>query len=302
MICRNCGTNLSDGARFCAKCGQKVENVAQGTGMNTAPNKGMSTSSNMYYGQPVNNGNYNQNKPKRKHTALIAISIVLAGFFLLIGIVFIGAISSIVLSNDNNRDAGQSEAENPYYDDVIRCMQGEWHVWEKDGTRRTFYIDGTRVTEYIHYHILGKDSQVDGDIETTDRKGELEIVNNNRIVENLYYKYDENADSIELTCDGNILGRNDVYRRIGELIQGDWNDFNSNKKDGSKHYFTFENNKYILKNSSNGIIYSGKVEINPDGKLILSTSKDNVLTIYYKYDENKDSIVLTFEGNVLEKK
>lgn len=297
MFCRNCGTNLSDGARFCSKCGQKVEYVAQGAGMNTSSNIGINTSSNMYNDRPVNSGNYNQNKPKKKHTALIAIAIVLGGIFLLIGIVFI---SAVFLSKGDDKDAGQSEAEDPYYDDVIRCIQGDWYVWEKDGTRRAFCIDGTRVTEYMHFDILGEDSQVNGDIETTDRKGELKIVDNNCIVENLYYTYDENTDSIELTCNGNILKRNDVYGRIGELIQGDWNDFNSIEEGGLKHYFTFVDNEFILEFSS-GYSDSGKVEINPDGKLILSTSYADVLTIYYEYDENTDSIVLTFEGNVLEK-
>ena len=115
-------------------------------------------------------------------------------------------------------------------------------------------------------------------------------------MENLYYTYDENTDSIELTCNGNILKRNDVYGRIGELIQGDWNDFNSIEEGGTGHYFTFKGTEFTLLGST------GNIEITPDGRLILSAShNDTVFTIYYEYDENADSIVLTYEGNVLEK-
>ena len=297
MICRNCGAKLNDGARFCAKCGQKVENVPQGTGMNTPPNTGMNTSSNMYYGQPVNSGNYNQNKPKKKHTALIALAIVLAGIFLLIGIVFISAIVSAVLSYDDDKTAGQSEGvalqEDPYYDDVVRCMQGSWYIWEEDGTWYSFDIDGTNFSEYIHFpNFRNQSYYYSGYIEMTDKKGELTFLEKyddyNRVRETIYYKYDENTDSIELTHEGYKLERNDVRGRIRELIQGEWRGTSSGN-------FIFNGTRYTMDN------YSGEFLIFPDGILTLATRTNKVLTVNYEYDADTDSIVLTYEGNVLEK-
>ena len=284
MICRSCGAKLNDGARFCANCGQQIENAAQSTEINTPPHK--------INGQPVNSGNYNQNKPKKKPTALIVLAIAAAGILFLIGIFFVRAV----------RDAGQSGSlalqKDPYYDDVVRCMQGGWYVWEKDGTQRSIFIDRTHFTEYIHYDGLGATSQVYGDIETTDRKGELRIVENNRLREILYYTYDENTDSIELTCNGYTLGRNDVYGRIKELIQGQW--IETDEK--GNHYTLKINGTEFSLRVNMGTIYAGKVAIKQRGEINLLNADDTVLaTIKYNYDEDTDSIVLTDGDSVFEK-
>lgn len=193
-----------------------------------------------------------------------------------------------------------------YYDDVVRCMQGDWYTWEESGARTQFSIDGTRVTvdDYIPPNLYNSTSNyvTYGKIKTTDSKGELNIVDNDRyLVKSIYYKYDENTDSLELTCNGIVLERNDTYANIKNLIQGNWEMENNDKK----YHFTFENTEFVLRctyDSDTLFQYTGEVEINRKGKLILSCSEADNITINYEYDENTDSIILTTsKGDALEK-
>lgn len=274
MICNNCGVKLNDGVRFCANCGQKIENAVQGTRVNTP--------SYTYGSQPVNSGG----KPKKKHTVLIVSAIAAAGILFLIGIFFVRAVI------ETGQSGSQALQEDPYYDDVVRLMQGHWYVWEDNGTRRSFTIDGTQFREYSAV------GQIDGDIKTTSRKGELMVVENNYVKEKLYYTYDENTDSIELTCNGYTLGRNDVYGRIKELIQGQWLETDER---GNYYTLKIKDTEFSLRVNKD-TIYNGKVEIKQRGIINLLNADDTVLaTIRYSYDEDTDSIVLIDGDNLLEK-
>lgn len=313
MICRNCGAKLNDGARFCAKCGQKVENMVQGTGMSTPPNTGMNTPPNTYYGQPVNSGNYNQNKPKKKHIALIAVAIVLAGIFLLIGIVFISAISSVVLSSGDDKDAGQSEAEDPYYDDVVQSIQGDWYIWGKDKAWWHFSIEGTSYELYTQDLSTMATAQVQGRIEPIEQTssilddveqacfcGELKFVDSSGTEKIIRYTYPHLVSgSTKLEWDGFRLERNDVYGRIKELIQGQWLETD---EDGNNYVLRIEDTGFnLLVNLDT--IYGGKVSIKGYGIINLCVGDDDIVlaTLHYEYDENTDSIVLKDGENVLEK-
>lgn len=308
MFCRNCGTNLSDGARFCSKCGQKVEYVAQGAGMNTSPNIGINTSSNMYNGQPVNSGNYNQNKPKKKHTALIAVAIVLGGIFLLLGIVFISA----ALSKGDDKDAGQSEAEDPYYDDVIQSIQGDWYIREKDGLWYHFIIEGTSYEIYTLDISTMATAQVQGHIEAIEQTsipddvelayfcGKLKFVDSSGTDKIIRYTYPHLVSgSTELEWDGSRLERNDVYGRVKDLMQGQWI---WTDEDGNHYSLIIEDTRFnLLVNLDT--IYAGKVIMHGGGIIHLCVDDDDIvlLTLHYEYDENTDSIVLKNGDNVLEK-
>ena len=58
MYCSNCGKEINDAAGFCPYCGQKSENMVQGAGGSTTK------------------------KPKKKHTALNVVCIVLGSIVL----------------------------------------------------------------------------------------------------------------------------------------------------------------------------------------------------------------------------
>lgn len=302
MFCRNCGTNLSDGAQFCAKCGQKVENVAQGTGRNT--------SSNTHYSRPVNSGNYNQNKPKRIPIALIAVAIVLAVIFLLIGIGFISAI----LLQGNGKAAGQSETEDIYYEDVVQSIQGDWYIL--DSTWWHFSIEGTSYELYTQDLTTMETTRVQGRIEPYEHTdptfdddepgmafGKLKFVDSSGTEKIIKYTYPHlMSGSTELKWDGLRLERNDVYGRIKELIQGQWYMTDAY---GSHFYLMIEDTEFslvVFQGSTSSASYGGKLRIENGGEIRLLNDDNTIfVTIYYEYDENTDSIVLKDGETVLEK-
>lgn len=303
MYCSNCGKEISDTASFCLNCGQKIENRVQDTG----------TMSGAYCGEPVNRGNCNQNKPKRKYTALVVGAIALVGILLLVWIVLKPAGQSE--DADQSKGAGQTESAaeqvDPYYDDAVRCMQGTWYGFKANGEECRFRIEGTDCTmiENLSPEVVNmvgtRTLTLDGYLKTTDIKGELQFWFNGEVSDTIFYTYDKNTNSIELTYNGYKLGREDEYNSIKQLIQGTWNDLDWRNGSKGGHCFVFENSEFemgVYESDRHFLTYAGQFGINFDGKIVLFDDYgDVVYTVFYKYDESKGSIELSYEGNVLEK-
>lgn len=291
MFCPNCGSQIPEGAKFCPKCGGTLRNV--GTG-NPAPT-GV---------QPADEGKKEKN-PRKRGRIIWALVAGIVAFIAVITIVGKKPKETDHQSQNINVDSvADPYAVEPYYDDVLRCIQGDWYIWEKDGTRRHFVFDGEELSEHIQLppsspaiNYTGTSSYtLDGHIKM-DRRGELKLSDETEII---YYKYDEKTDSIILTCDGIVLEREDVYGSIMDLIQGFWvaEEYSEEYYDVKKG-INFENTKFGA--ALSGEWFDGEVEISPDGKLILTSDYHRDEIIYYEYDENAHSITLTFDGNVLER-
>lgn len=305
MYCSNCGKEMSDTASFCPYCGQKAENRIQDS-------KG-STPLRTYEGQPLNSGTDNQTKKaKKKHSPLI----VFMGILFIIAAFFLMRPRNAGDSEDAGQSKGASQPEStavqadPYYDDVVRCIQGTWYGFTENGEACSFHIKGTdcRMIKNLSPETASmvgrKKLTLDGYLKTTDIKGELQFWFSGEVSDNLYYTYDENTDSIELTYNGYKLGKQDEYNNIVQHLQGSWNDANWRNKVSDGYYFEFEDNDFLMSVYGEGGIrqYRGQFGISFDGIILLfSDASDTDFSVYYVYYESTDSIELIYKGNILEK-
>lgn len=208
MFCEKCGKPLSEGALFCRYCGSKVSLEAANDTVVENVNRNQSKESK-------------NNKSKKKRVGLIfvvvAILVILAAIFV---------IPSLVHKKPAE-DVSRNEEVDANYADIERLIQGYWYVEEKDGTCHRFAFRGDGYTDYEYNlpdNALYSDTSfhTDGQFEIL-QKGELTLydtvtsddgkTNIKRHRGSVYYVYDENADSIELTYDGISLSRDEIEEK-----------------------------------------------------------------------------------------
>jgi len=114
MFCRNCGTQLQDGANFCGSCGAEQQREASGTAPFTATHASANFTATRYPSEPPKSGNYTaasypaaaQNPVKGKRISWLMISIAL--ILILLGI---GSISLKIVGRGTTAQVTDIERE-----------------------------------------------------------------------------------------------------------------------------------------------------------------------------------------------
>lgn len=289
MYCSNCGKKINDAASFCPYCGQKSENMVQGAGGSTPK------------------------KPKKKHTALDVVCIVLGSIVLGCVILFaVFAFIGMLLSGGQASDSGSGK--DTYFDAVIESVQGDWYLWAEDDKYWHFSIEGTDYELFIQDTKTLEITEFSGHIEPVERtnsvdkksayiSGELNFIDSDA-EKKIRYTYPNGVSgSTELKYESNNLGaanmrRNDYFGRPRELLQGQWT-WTAIGENGTEYYLTLkveEDNNYLLliSDGTKFKTYAGKMSLHYyGGRISLCDDEDIVLLeLWYKYDEDTDSITL----------
>lgn len=296
MYCSNCGKETNDAASFCPYCGQKNENMVQGAGGNIPK------------------------KPKKKHTALDVVCIVLG--CIILGCVILFAVFAFIGTLLSGGQAADSK-EDTYFDAVIESVQGDWYLWAEDDEYWHFSIAGTDYELFIQNPKTLEITEFSGHIEPVERtysvdkklayiSGELKFIDSDA-ERKIHYTYPNGVSgSTELEHYSNSLGdekmkRDDYFGRIRELLQGEWT-WTATGENGTEYYLTLnveEDNNYellILTDTQNKV-YAGKMSLyRHGGRIYLCDDEDIVLLeLWFKYDEDTDSITLSDGEITLEK-
>lgn len=298
MYCSNCGKEINDAASFCPYCGQKSENMVQGAGGSTPK------------------------KPKKKHTALDVVCIVLGSIVLGCVILFaVFAFIGMLLSGGQASDSGSGK--DTYFDAAIESVQGDWYLWADDDAYWHFSIAGTDYKLFIQNPKTLEITEVSGRIEPVERtysvdkksayiSGELKFIDSDA-EKKIRYTYPNGVSgSTELEYWNSGLGdekmkRYDYFGRIRELLQGQWT-WTATGESGTEYYVTLkveEDNNYsllILTDTQNKV-YAGKMSLyRHGGRIYLCDDEDIVLLeLRFQYDEDTDSITLRDGESELEK-
>lgn len=289
MYCSNCGKEINDAAGFCPYCGQKSENMVQGAGGNTPK------------------------KPKKKHTALDVVCIVLGSIVLGCVILFaVFAFIGMLLSGGQASDSGSGK--DTYFDAVIESVQGDWYLWADDDAYWHFSIAGTDYELFIQNPKTLEITEVSGHIEPVERtnsvdkksayiSGWLNFIDSDA-EKKIRYTYPNGVSgSTELKYESTNLGdekmkRNDYFGRIRELLQGQWT-WTAMGEKGTEYYLTLkveEDNNYqlLISDGTEFKTYAGEMSLHcHGGRIYLCDDEDIVLLeLRFQYDEDTDSITL----------
>ena len=190
MFCRNCGNSINDSAAFCPFCGSPVAAKMPQQIQNSPQPTARPTLQLMENGKESNKG--------------LWITLAVAAVIVIV----------LIATNLIPRRLGKND---PNYSDIVRCLQGRWYVDDNvyfsfDGQEFREYREATEEEKYYYSLMAGETISKlysPGKYKIYN-EGELTLIYEDEKQEDKYifYKYDENDDSITLTYRGYALEKN----------------------------------------------------------------------------------------------